>query len=158
TLYKYYPDVEAILIAWHERQISRHLEQLTRVRDLADRPVERLEAVLTAYALIRHEHHDTQLGALLHRGEHFARAAQQLQDFIQDLLTEATQPGNVRDAVTPDGLASYCLSALTAATSLPSPAAVQRLVQVILTGLRANPPALKAGATPPEHRRAVHER
>ena len=27
TLYKYFPDVEAILIAWHERQIARHLEQ-----------------------------------------------------------------------------------------------------------------------------------
>jgi len=158
TLYKYYPDVEAILIAWHERQIARHLEQLTHVRDLADTPVERLEAVLTAYALIRHEHHDTELGALLHRGEHFARAEQQLHDFIQDLLTEATQTGDVRDDVTPDELASYCLSALTAATSLPSPAAVQRLVQVILTGLRANPPAFKADAMPPERRRAVHER
>src|SRR5215472_9498441 len=65
TLYKYYPDVQAILVAWHERQIARHLEQLTRVRDLADRPGERLEAVLTAYALIRHEHHDTELSALL---------------------------------------------------------------------------------------------
>ena len=28
TLYKYYPDVEAILLAWHERQIGAHLEQL----------------------------------------------------------------------------------------------------------------------------------
>jgi AcrR family transcriptional regulator len=158
TLYKYYPDVEAILVAWHERQIARHLEQLTRVRDLADRPAERLEAVLTAYALIRHEHHDTELGALLHRGEHFARAEQQLHDFIQDLLTGAIQAGDVRDDVAPDELASYCLSALTAATSLPSPDAVQRLVQVTLTGLRANPPALKAAATPPQHRRAAHER
>ena len=158
TLYKYYPDVEAILVAWHERQIARHLEQLTRVRDLADRPGDRLEAVLTAYALIRHEHHDTELGALLHRGEHFARAQQQLHDFIQDLLTEATQTGDVRDDVAPDELASYCLSALTAANSLPSPAAVQRLVQVTLTGLQANPPALKAGAAPPQHRRAAHER
>src|SRR5206468_1028464 len=33
TLYKYFPDVEAILIAWHERQITRHLEYLTEVRN-----------------------------------------------------------------------------------------------------------------------------
>jgi len=25
TLYKYFPDVEAILVAWHERHISAHL-------------------------------------------------------------------------------------------------------------------------------------
>jgi hypothetical protein len=30
TLYKYFPDVEAILIAWHQRHITRHLAQLTR--------------------------------------------------------------------------------------------------------------------------------
>jgi AcrR family transcriptional regulator len=24
TLYKYFPDVESIMVAWHERQITRH--------------------------------------------------------------------------------------------------------------------------------------
>lgn len=33
TLYKYFPDVEAILSAWHEREISAHLEQLAEARD-----------------------------------------------------------------------------------------------------------------------------
>ncbi len=28
TLYKYFPDVEAILLAWHERQITGHLDHL----------------------------------------------------------------------------------------------------------------------------------
>jgi len=28
TLYKYFPDVEAILLAWHDRQITGHLAQL----------------------------------------------------------------------------------------------------------------------------------
>src|SRR5690242_19411028 len=31
TLYKYFPDVEAILTAWHERQVASHLEQLAQV-------------------------------------------------------------------------------------------------------------------------------
>ena len=35
TLYKYFPDVEAILAAWHERQIAAHLQQLTELRDQA---------------------------------------------------------------------------------------------------------------------------
>src|SRR5919107_2993176 len=55
TLYKYFPDVEAILFAWHERQIAGHLEQLAEVRDQAGDPGERLEAVLEAFALISHD-------------------------------------------------------------------------------------------------------
>jgi AcrR family transcriptional regulator len=158
TLYKYFSDVEAILVAWHERQIARHLDYLAEVRDQAGGAGERLEAVLEAYALIRHEHPGTEFAALLHRGEHIARAQQQLHDFIQDLLTEAAQTGDVRDDVAPSELASYCLHALTAASSLPSTAAVHRLVQVTIAGLRLNPSAIKVDAVPPRHRRVMHER
>jgi AcrR family transcriptional regulator len=58
TLYKYFPDVEAILVAWHDRHIARHLRQLAEARDAAT-PAGRLEAVLEAFALIQHQHHDT---------------------------------------------------------------------------------------------------
>jgi AcrR family transcriptional regulator len=139
TLYKYFSDVEAILLAWHERQIAGHLEYLAEVRDQAGGAGERLEAVLEAYALISHEsrgHHDTELAAFLHRDEQVARAQRQLRDMIRDLLTEAAQTGDVRDDVAPDELASYCLHALEAAGSLPSKAAVRRLVTVTLAGLR----------------------
>src|SRR5436305_3937061 len=33
TLYKYFPDVDAILIAWHQRQVDAHLAELARIRD-----------------------------------------------------------------------------------------------------------------------------
>ena len=33
TLYKYFPDVEAILVAWHDRHVTGHLEQLAELRD-----------------------------------------------------------------------------------------------------------------------------
>src|SRR5436190_23952323 len=52
TLYKYFPDVEAILVAWHERHVAEHLEHLAKVRDQAGDPGEQLAAVLEAYALI----------------------------------------------------------------------------------------------------------
>ncbi len=110
----------AILAAWHERQITRHLQQL------AGGAGGRLEAVLEAYALIQHEHHGTELAALLHRGEHVARAQQQLHAFIGDL----------RNDVAPGELASYCLHALTAASGMPSTAAVRRLVTVTMAALR----------------------
>jgi AcrR family transcriptional regulator len=139
TLYKYFPDVEAILRAWHERQITGHLEGLAEVRDRAGKPAERLEAVLEAYALISHErhgHHDTELAALLHRDEQVPRAEQRVRDMIRELLTEGAESGDIRDDVAPSELASYCLHALAAATGLPSKAAVRRLVTVTLAGLR----------------------
>ena len=136
TLYKYFPDVEAILVAWHERQISRHLRQLAAARDQAVGPGQQLEAVLTMYALIQHEHHDTELAALLHRGEHIMRARQQLHDFITALITEGAAAGDIRADIAPRELATYCLHALTAAGGLPSKDAVHRLLAVTLTGLR----------------------
>jgi AcrR family transcriptional regulator len=138
TLYKYFPDVEAILLAWHERQINGHLGYLAKVRDEAGEPGGRLAAVLEAYALISHEshgHRDTELGALLHRGEQVIVAEQQLRDMIRDLLAEAAKTGDIRDDVAPSELASYCIHALGAARSLTSKAAVRRLVTVTLAGL-----------------------
>src|SRR5206468_3765320 len=132
TLYKYFTDVEAILVAWHARHVAGHLQYLAEVRAQAGDAGDRLEAVLEAYAFIVHEHHGTELAALLHRGEHVARAHQHLSDFIQALLTEGAKTGDLRDDVAPDELANYCLHALTAASSLPSKAAVRRLVTVTL--------------------------
>jgi AcrR family transcriptional regulator len=139
TLYKYFSDVEAILLAWHERQITAHLEYLAEVRDEAGDAGQRLEAVLEAYALISHQthgHHDPELAAFLHRDEQVPRAQHQLRAMIRDLLTEGAETGELRDDVAPDELASYCLHAVAAARSLPSKAAVRRLVTVILAGLR----------------------
>ncbi len=139
TLYKYFPDIEAILLAWHERQIIGHLEYLADARDRAGDAGGKLEAVLEAYALISHEshgHHDTELAAFLHRDAQVGRAQRQLRDMIRDLLIEVAETGALRVDVAPDELASYCLHALGAAGSLPSKAAVHRLVTVTLAGLQ----------------------
>ena len=136
TLYKYFSDVGAILLAWHKRQVTGHLEHLTGVRDQAGGAAERLEAVLEAFALICHENHGTELAAFLHPSEHVTRAQGHLSGFIRDLLTEGAVTGDLRDDVAPDELANYCLHALTASSSLPSKTAVRRLVKVTLAGLR----------------------
>ncbi len=139
TLYKYFADVETIMLAWHERQITAHLEYLVHVRDLAGDAHKRLEAVLEAYALISHEsqgHHDRELAAFLHLDRQVAQAQQKLRELIRDLLAEGAESGQSRDDVSPDELASYCLHALGAAGSLSSKAAVRRLVAVTLAGLR----------------------
>jgi AcrR family transcriptional regulator len=139
TLYKYFSGVEAILFAWHEQQITGHLEYLAAVRDEAGDARERLEAVLEAFALISHEshgHRETELAAFLHRDERVTQAQRQLRAMIRDLLIEGAESRDLRDDVAPDEFASYCLHALAAASSLPSKAAVRRLVTVTLDGLR----------------------
>jgi len=146
TLYKYFPDVEAILLAWHERQVTLHMEHLAEVRDRAADPGERLRAVLDAYALIhqqriQHYHghghgHQGDTVALLHSGGQMAPARRKLHELIRDVLADAARAGEVRGDVTPDELATYTLAALDAASILPSRAAIRRLVSVTLSGLR----------------------
>jgi AcrR family transcriptional regulator len=141
TLYKYFPDVESILRAWHQRQIDGHLEQLRQVRDRADGAMPRLEAVLTAYAaaLSHRREHGTDLAVLLHRGDQVTAAHQHLLEFIGVLVADAAEAGAVRRDVPAGELAVYCLHALSAASSLPGPPAVHRLVQTTLTGLGSSP-------------------
>jgi len=139
TLYKYFSDVDAILHAWHHRQITTHLAQLTEARDQASDPNQRLNVVLRAYARIAHQtrrRHDSEIGRFLHRDEHLADAQRQLHDLVTSLITDAVRDGKLRADMPPAELASYCLHALNAAASLPSEAAVGRLVTITLAGLR----------------------
>ena len=139
TLYKYFSDVESILVAWHEHHVLAHLEHLAAIRNGAGEPGKRLRSVLETFALIQHERHGTELAILLHRGEHVERAQQHLSRLICDLLTECTETGEVRGDVAPDELAIFCIHALTAANGLRSKAAVRRLVAVTMAGLHPPP-------------------
>lgn len=137
TLYKYFPDLEAILIAWHKRQVGAHLEQLAHIAAQPGTPDERLEATLHGYAqMIRGQPHSTEFSALLHRGEDVAQTHESLIRLLAGLLAQAARDGNVRDDVAPAELAGYCVHALGAAAEMRSEAAVRRLVNVTCAGLR----------------------
>jgi AcrR family transcriptional regulator len=136
TLYKYYPDVDSILVAWHERHVAVHLEELAKIGSASGEPWERLRAVLEAFALTCLERRWTELAALLHRGEHVKRAEQRLKELLQGLIAECVKASEVRSDVSPAELASFCVHALSAAGSLSSRASVQRLVEVTLAGLK----------------------
>lgn len=136
TLYKYFPDIEAVLAATHEVQIAAHLDELAQLGGDLDDPHARLAAVLERYALIVHEHRAGDLGAALHGHEHVRRAEAHLIGFMSELLTAAVAVGEVRADVPASELARYCLRALAAAAELPSKAAVRRLVGVVLSGAR----------------------
>jgi AcrR family transcriptional regulator len=142
TLYKYFPDVEAILIAWHDREVSAHLGELAEVRDRSEDALGGLEAVLGALGRIHRGsrgHHDTGLVAFLHRDEQMAHPHQQLSHLVRELVREAIRSGDIRDDMSPDELTTFCLHALAAARNLPSDAAVRRLVTVTMDGMRPAP-------------------
>lgn len=145
TLYKYFADVEAVVVAWHKRAIGAHMHEVMGARDRAlaerDDPVAALEAVLEAYALIVHEHHGRELAGLLHQRAHAGHAERHLAGFVAELVRaarasrKASKQRRVRDDVAPAELAAYALHALAAASALPSKAAVRRLVKVTMAGL-----------------------
>ncbi|CAM5684378.1 putative HTH-type transcriptional regulator [Streptomyces afghaniensis 772] len=163
TLYKYFPDVESILLAWHEQQVSHHLDHLAEVRDGTEGAAARLEAVLREFALISRasrQHHDGDAAAFLHRDRRVSQAQQRLHGMVEDLLADGARSGDVRDDIAPGELASYCLHALTAAGDLPSEAAVHRLVTVTIAGVRPGgaeesdtPRSADATARSPHHPR-----
>jgi AcrR family transcriptional regulator len=143
TLYKYFKDVEAIMLAWHERQVSDHLHQLNAaIADCAE-PAERLRTALTTYADLSSTGHSTphtgtsavQTALALHQAPHLHRAQRHVYDLLTEVIAAAADIGMVRTDVPPGELATYCLHALAAAAASPSPAARDRLVAVTLTGL-----------------------
>ncbi|MBF9066445.1 TetR/AcrR family transcriptional regulator [Streptacidiphilus fuscans] len=159
TLYKYFPDVESILIARHQRHVEEHLAQLAQLRDRAGTPAERLEAVLGAYALICHHRarHGGEISALVHRGKPMDQAEQRLVDLFRDLLADVAATGGLREDTSPEELATYCMHALSAAGHLPDETAVNRLVTVTLGGLRPSPATIPAaGAQHHGRRRGGH--
>ena len=112
TLYKYFPDLDAILLAWHERHVAARLERLTAlVKDGKD-PLQKLRAVMEAYA--SSERHAAELPEL-HAAAHAGEARQQLLGFVRDLVSGGVAAGTLRDDVPPAELAGYCLHALAAA-------------------------------------------
>ena len=137
TLYKYFPDVESILSAWHEAQVEAHADELLRLSERRGSPRERLHAVLAAYAAIQREHPEDALVATLHDGDHVSRARDRLEALVAALIEEGAADGEIRTDVPAGELAQFTLHALTAARDLRSKIAVRRLVVVTMAGLRS---------------------
>jgi len=138
TLYKYFPDVESILHARHEHQVLDHLGRLTELKNATVDPQERLEVVLAAYAKICHHrarHGTAALSALSHRPERVAGAETQVLALFEEVLVDAAVAGTVRSDIAAAELAAYCVHALGAAATVPSKAAVRRLVSLTLAAL-----------------------
>ncbi|WP_344215642.1 TetR/AcrR family transcriptional regulator [Kribbella sancticallisti] len=142
TLYKYFPDVEAILAAQHQRHVDSHLARLIEIRDQHTKADQRLRSAVEHYANICHhraQHGTEELAALLHRGHQVDHAQQHLATLFEELIADAAAAGHLRNDVAPAELTTYCLHALGAAGNLRAQAAVKRLVAVTLDGLGFSP-------------------
>lgn len=140
TLYKYFADAEEVLSAWHGRHVTAHLDELASVGDRGGAPVDRLRAVLSAYARICTERgcHHSELRVALHRSDAVTAVQQQLLDLVTGLVSEASAMGAIRDDVPASLLASYCIHALTAAGDIAAARAQATLVDVVWAGLTPN--------------------
>jgi len=140
TLYKYFSDVDAILHAWHARQVDGHLRALREIHDGAGDPADRITSVLRAYARIvqKTRSHDTDLVKFLHPDQQVHDAQRELHDMVAQLIAEAADAGKLRADVDASELASYCLHALNAAATVTSNKALDRLVTVTVDGLRSS--------------------
>lgn len=142
-LCRYFPDLDAVMRAWHDRQIANHLAYLHDIDDQTGAIEQRLDAVLRAYAAIvhqTHEHHTTDLGASLHHDAGVVHARRHLHELIRNLLAEGAESGEIRDDITPDELADYCVHALSRAGDHPSAVATRQLVAATLNRLRDSQP------------------
>lgn len=133
-LYKYFPSIEAILHAWHQRQIADHVHQLVELGALPSSPADQLRVVLARYAELLHHfasHHPTgAVGSLLHRTAGLYEAEDQVGALLAEMLVAgAAACDAVRVDVAPDDLAMSCLHSLAAArqeAEEDAPAAARR--------------------------------
>lgn len=147
TLYKYFPDVQAIVVAWHERLVAEHLDQLTHAAASDTAPAERLRLVLATLAELsggRHQPaagHDGDLAVPLHRAEHLHQARHRLHQLLTDVVQAAADAGAVRNDVPAGELATFCRHALGAAAEGPGTRPGRdRLIELTLAALRPHSP------------------
>ena len=135
TLYKYFPDLNAVLKAWHERHVAAHLHDLHAFVHGHAPVLERLRGVLEMHATTNSRRHGSELAAMLHSGQHVDQAMQHLRHAVAGLIKAGGEAEQLRTDLAPDELAVFCLSAVEGASRLTSKAAVARLVGVTMAAL-----------------------
>ncbi len=140
TLYKYFDRVEEIIVAWHEREMMAHLSYLMSALEGKPAGMERVSTLIGAHAHALHHHHDPTVILIdshlpdSARGE-LAEVQDRIRYLLMTVLAEAAARGEVRSDAMPDELARFVLHSLGAAADLPSRAAVERLITMVVGAL-----------------------
>ena len=94
TLYKYFPDVQSMLIAHHRKHVETHVAELEAIVSGPGLPGERLEHLVGAYAEICHHRArqgDAEVDRLVHSPAELDAAESQLVDLFAQAIREAGQ-------------------------------------------------------------------
>jgi AcrR family transcriptional regulator len=133
TLYKYFPDVESILVAWHRRDFSSHLE---RLRTLTDADSVTLDDI-AAFVRAQRQHHGPEtraeaVGALAQSVADLGTLNGAVRNEIIDALTKflqgLAQRHEVRDDQPAEVLARWLFHAIHATADIDDGAVAQLLV------------------------------
>jgi AcrR family transcriptional regulator len=130
TLYKYFPDVEAMLTAHHRKHVDAHVAELAAIVNGPGASSERLERLVVAYAEICHHrgrHGSAEVDRLVHSPFELDAAESQLVDLFARAIRETDTR---RDDLSPRARAAFAVRALAAAADVPRTKvpAVARLV------------------------------
>jgi AcrR family transcriptional regulator len=131
TLYKYFGDLDQLLLAWHQRVIGEHLQMVERVAASKDDPRAALEAVLGAFADIRRTDHGQLPTGMLHSLPHVHRAQDHLRALLRKLITAAARQGSVRTDISADELAGFALAALDQPRGVASKSTVRLILKAM---------------------------
>lgn len=145
TLYKYFPDLESILVAWHARDFAGHLHQLEA---LTERESVTLADVSEFVRKQRHHHShgsaDELMGTFAHSVAGFAH---QMEDVVHKdvlsaltkVLTRLRKSGEVRGDIKPSVLAQWLLHAVHAAAEVDDRAIAQLVTDSLAPRRPATP-------------------
>jgi AcrR family transcriptional regulator len=141
TLYKYFPDVGAILVAWHARDFAEPLSRLTALSEADDVNLEDLaEFVSTQRRSHLHRKGADVVGTLAHtlagaEGVLEGAIEREIIAVLSALLTRLMQRKEVRDDQDPEVLARWLLHAAHAPGDLDD----QAISQLIADSLAPKP-------------------
>ena len=136
TLYKYFPDVESILVTWHRREFAEQLERMRALSERADITLEHLREFVRAHRR-HHAHGKTAVvGTLAHSIAHSdSTIADTIEADIVDILAGVVRGLARRDEVrtdySPDVLALWILHSVHAPSDFDDAAVAELLVDSI---------------------------
>lgn len=142
TIYKYFPNVEAILTAQHLQHVEAHLERLESLTHEPTPARDRMRELFSAWTEIcyeRRRHGAGDVSAALHQDPAIARAEERVRSLFFKVLTSAAATGAIRDDLRLEDVANYCIGALDAASTAPTSATRASLIDVLIAGLVPRP-------------------
>lgn len=140
TLYKYFPDVESILVAWHQRDFAGHLQ---RLKTLTDSDSATLDDVAAFVRSQRHHHEPATrseaVGALAQTVADLGTIDGAIDGAIRDeiigalasLFRRLAHRQEVRTDYTPETLAQWLFHAVHAPSDMDDDAVAQLLIDSI---------------------------